>query len=315
MKKRNFWSEDKIIYEIKKVTEEIGHFPSNPDLSNLKRWDLTNIISSTGGMAKYRKIFGVDSLRKDRNYWLVWENLEKEIFEAFGDMIKRGVFPSRNQLRNTFSAIGRPISHFGGIVEVARKMGCIHKSILKSPDGHLLNSRYEFILDLYFIQNEIPHFVNGLIHPSRKFRYDFKVGDHYIEIWGLSGKKNYDSVKNEKKQFYNDLGLSLIEIECDIFENSLSDVYKKLNDLFSEMSTFSESPSEEFINSYKNMGFWTFENTLVEIKSIVDKTGCFPTYKYLKSSGNSGLHYAMCKHGGIYFFRNLLGIRKKYQKV
>lgn len=54
-------------------------------------------------------------------------------------------------------------------------------------------------------------------------------------------------------------------------------------------------------------GFWTFDNTIHELNSIIMKIGHFPTERELNHMNFSSLIYYMCKYGGINKFREILG--------
>lgn len=314
-KPKYFWNETTIIKELKEVIEKLGKFPTQKELNNMNRSDLTNIISDSGGMNKYRKLIGFDQLRHGKNYWYNWENIEFEIKKEFSDMINIGVFPSRNQLRFVFPGITRAISFFGGIKEVASRMGCTAKYI-EAPDGHLLNSRSELITDIFLWKNNITHHVNGIIHPSRKFRYDFLIEDLYVEIWGLEKQENYRIIKQEKLDFYNKLNLKLISIDGSIFNSRLNDIYANLEEIFkkNDIVVTKNCIDQQAVNYCKNIGFWSYNETMSAVKLFINETGEFPTYKSLLDSKKSGLYAAICKHGGLYYFRNILGMKKPYQK-
>lgn len=59
----------------------------------------------------------------------------------------------------------------------------------------------------------------------------------------------------------------------------------------------------------KPKGYWTEENTIIELKKIINILGHFPSFYELKGTmkGYSGVERAIKKHGGINKFRDLLG--------
>lgn len=313
---KNYWNEKTILKELSGIIADTGKFPLYKELLNLDKGGLINAIRAYGGMSKCRKILGFDLIRRDTGYWRDWANFEKEIRDAFPDMINHGVFPSRNQLRATFTALGRVISYFGGIKKVAERMNC-KTDCLIAPDGHLVNSRSEFITDVFLWKNNIPHQVNGIINPERAYRYDFLIGDLFVEIWGLTNNKEYVKTKNDKVKFYNKLGLNLLNINKNTFECKLDNTYEKLEKLFAEhgVVALSSKIDVEISNACKNIGYWTYENTINAVKDFIKEYNQFPTYEMLCKTGNSGLHAAIHKHGGLYYFRNVLGMRKPYQLV
>ncbi|MFH1424667.1 MAG: hypothetical protein ABIG20_03220 [archaeon] len=98
----------------------------------------------------------------------------------------------------------------------ASLFGYTEKLVCK--DGHMVNSTYERVVDNWLFYNGISHQVGVRISKSKtdpKSRTDFKIGQHWVEIWGLAGKEFYDIKTIEVKlPLYQKLGFQskLIEI-------------------------------------------------------------------------------------------------------
>lgn len=87
---------------------------------------------------------------------------------------------------------------------------------LKCPDGHIVDSRYEYEVDQWLCEHSIEHSThppvpwwNGGKNPKRA---DFLVGDFYVEIWGLAGRESYDKRRQAKIASYKEHGTKLIQL-------------------------------------------------------------------------------------------------------
>jgi hypothetical protein len=118
-----------------------------------------------------------------------------------------GVSPPtvRNWLREAGIALRKPHYGFYGTPRVL------------CEDGHYVHSWYEKIIDDWLFRHHLSHQYNQRLDQSH-FRYDFLVGDTYIEVWGLEGIDWYDERATRKKGYYNVLGAPLIEIFPDDFK-------------------------------------------------------------------------------------------------
>ena len=87
-----------------------------------------------------------------------------------------------------------------------------------AKDGHACNSLDEKTIDDLLSANGIAHKKepyypsHRLLNPNRKKRADWKVGDIYIEYFGLAGTPAYDQRTFEKLQLAAENGLELIPL-------------------------------------------------------------------------------------------------------
>lgn len=80
-------------------------------------------------------------------------------------------------------------------------------------DGHKCDSLSEKIIDDWFYARGIKHEINYPYPGGDGFTADFKVGDFWIEFFGLSGEhKRYDQLKKQKLRLIQKYKLKLIEI-------------------------------------------------------------------------------------------------------
>lgn len=88
-------------------------------------------------------------------------------------------------------------------------------------DGHKARSRDEVVIDDWL-------HARGILHerePKLKgMRPDWRVGDVYIEYWGMANQQGYDARREEKLALYRKRRLKLIEL----FPEDLADLEVKL---------------------------------------------------------------------------------------
>lgn len=97
-------------------------------------------------------------------------------------------------------------------------------------DGHVCDSLAEKIIDDYLFEKGISHERN-IPYPEGDYTADFKIGEKYIEYFGLSGEhKRYDELKLIKQKIARRQGLEWIEVyPKDIYpDNRLSEIFDYL---------------------------------------------------------------------------------------
>lgn len=84
-----------------------------------------------------------------------------------------------------------------------------------SSDGHVCDSFAERIVDDWLHKNHIKHRKNAP-YIGTKMTVDFKVGDLFIEYFGLQGaSKRYNQLIERKREFCAEHGITLLEIYPD----------------------------------------------------------------------------------------------------
>jgi hypothetical protein len=233
-----YWTEETLKKELIELTTNLGYFPTQTQLKKLKRADITKAIDRIG--ITYHQLqsdLGFLPRSKPKNYWKVWDNLVKEIESIISD--ER--FPTLEMIgANLSKGAICAIMNFGGINEVATKMGYDPPHFTKTTDGHMVQSSYEYRLDEWLFSKSIAHTYGGLISIKHPYRYDFKLENGtYVEIWGYEkdrkGNKRcnrYNEKRIRKEQLYTDLGLPLISIESDVFRSNKEKIEKEFERLF-----------------------------------------------------------------------------------
>jgi hypothetical protein len=124
-------------------------------------------------------------------------------------------------------------SWFSALVETRLLAGGQRRGIFGTEclavDGHACLSLAEKMIDDFLSARGIPH-DREVWYADRKFRADFKVGNHLIEYFGLTGSTDYDEKTAKKLEYCKQKGLSLISIfPKDLLDNRV--LQKKFENL------------------------------------------------------------------------------------
>lgn len=310
------WTEEEIIQILKKVVEETGRFPGQKELKKMNMPGLMSNMRRIGSIGDWERKLGLEPRFKPQGYWQDWENIKKEL----EPLIINGKFPNSNMISNYSIQLGVSICGFGGINKVAQRMGYDPPCYLITTDGHYVNSSYEYLVDEFLYSRGIPHDVNGVIdkNASRRYRYDFKVEDFFVEVWGLHEEKlhynkinaAYKKTRLKKEEFYRINNFKLISIESDVFKNKLDIVEETLSKIFQNHG-FDVSLKEATFsihNSYKHSHYWSEEKIIEELHEYLKNNTNFPTRNQLKKV-KPGLIGAIDRHGGFPYFREKMNFK------
>lgn len=210
------------------------------------------------------------------------------------------------------------IIKIGGYTSLVENCNLNINNCYKSSDGHILSSYYEYLFDEYLYLNNIPHTIDGFICAKcSKHRYDFKINDVYVEIWGITNKQhsNYCKTRSIKEKLYKGHNLKLISIEASDYKCSskeLQQVFKNKLKIFNIDSNDNQIKYPVF-NSRK-IGYWNDKNIIKELEEVIKTTSCFPTSKQLFNLKRFDLGTAIVKHGGYRRFAQILGYMPKTKK-
>lgn len=134
-----------------------------------------------------------------------------------------GRIPTRNEL----GYLNRLARRFFGTWNEAVKAAGFKANAVRfanhfiANDGHPCDSLSEKIVDDWLFARRIPHQVKVKYPWNNGMTADFKVGEYYIELFGLTGQlKKYDQLMKIKVQKIKELNLKLISIY-------LSDIFPK----------------------------------------------------------------------------------------
>ena len=105
--------------------------------------------------------------------------------------------------------------------DIITRKRLIYPRIIECDDGHKVRSSFERRVDDWLFLYKISHEYEPTI--AKIYKADFKVGGHYIEVWGMDGYEQYDEHKKLKQEAYQEKGIKLIEITADDINNGLLD--------------------------------------------------------------------------------------------
>lgn len=112
-----------------------------------------------------------------------------------------------------------------------RPDGLKNRERIKCTDGHLVRSYYERAFDNALHRSGIEHEYDPRLPFANRYMADFKIGDVYVEIWGLMSVKQYREKRERKIQLYREHGCKLLEVFPDDFRS----INNKINELKSLM--------------------------------------------------------------------------------
>lgn len=97
-------------------------------------------------------------------------------------------------------------------------------------DGHKCDSMAEKIIDDWLYEKNIKH-ETKILYNYHRMTADFKIGDTYIEFFGLQGElESYDKLIKEKERLWKKKNLDVIRIyPGDLFpKNKLEQIFATL---------------------------------------------------------------------------------------
>jgi hypothetical protein len=315
------WTEELIIEELIKI-QETGAFTdgfTQKLLKNMKRTDLAHAIDRSGqGLAFFQQKLGYLPKERPKGYWNCLDNVLKEI----KPFVINGNMPTLMTLNNKIGGrIANSIAKFGGMQIIAQKLDCKLDHFYQASDGHYLDSAYELIFDEYLYANKIPHTVNQAISPKTLCRYDFKIGDVYIEIWGYEPNrknsrlcKRYNIKRLKKERIYKHLGLKMVAIEASVFKGSPEQIKMHFDEIIisNGLKDVVNTESSTIIeNTIKSCRYWNEDRIKEELSLVVKDLQHFPIGDELLALGLGSLRDAITRHGGLHYFASLLGMECK----
>lgn len=315
---KSIWTDEVILATLHEAIKHFGHFPTQLEMRHdLKYKALGSAMNHSGKRRSYyEEQMGLEPKFKDKGYWTSKENLKQEILTLVNKM--NNIFPTLEMIRQELghAAIKAIFKHYPSLYVACQDIGGEFKGYFIASDGHYVNSSYEYLLDEFLSKRGIPHSTNDYINKElSNFKYDFKIGDVYIEIWGYTKRsssersKTYADKRLKKEEFYKQQQLNLLSLNESLFEQPIEDIEQELERIFKEMG-ISDIPTTED-NTIKNLVnpncYWTHDKIVEEIESVKADLGRYPETKDLKEIGRSDLYYAIKEHGGSVKFKKLLG--------
>lgn len=154
IKLQMYWTEDKIIEELKNINQQIGHFPLYEELRQMGKGGLARAISKHGGINKFCELFGISYKQVPDGYWTE----EKCISELLKVIDILGHFPIQNDFKilNRIDLLGG-INTNGGLNKFKEILGY---KFDKLPNGYWTENK--LVDELTKITNELGYFPSQL---------------------------------------------------------------------------------------------------------------------------------------------------------
>lgn len=318
----NFWSEKQIMIVLESIMKTLGRFPTKSEIAKMGYGGMLSAMfkSDKKSIYDYQKLFGLTPATKPKKYWNDLQNLKSELLKIIND--SRNSFPSLLKIEMLLgSAAKKAVLQHGGIVKVAELMGYNYtpRKTYRTSDGHFVHSINEFLFDEFLFANGIPHEVGGKICENRNYRYDFKIEDNYIEIWGYEKNKlseisiDYNKKREAKESLYSELNLKLISIEGTIFKSFKDELSQKFTSILASMNLNGKYEKKHFFSVKESLSrLRTFDESSVceELNEITKSTGSFPTLNYLRKMKAYSLIEAIEELGGITYIANKMGLKR-----
>jgi len=137
------------------------------------------------------------------------------LFKALKNFVKlRGRIPLKREFPHYRAIRGR----FGTWNNFIKTAGFTPNPVMfakkyTANDGHKCDSLSEKIIDDWFYARNIDHKRSCPYPNDRGLTVDFKVGDYWVEFFGLSGEhKRYDELKSEKIELVKKYKLKFISV-------------------------------------------------------------------------------------------------------
>ena len=96
-----------------------------------------------------------------------------------------------------------------------------YPATIRTPDGHMVRSRAEAMIDDFLYKNEIVHAYERKLNVDEVVYCDFYLPKQkvYIEYWGLEENEKYAARKKIKQDIYYKYNFKLIELNDKDIEN------------------------------------------------------------------------------------------------
>ena len=312
---KGYWQdEENVLSEYKKITEELGHAPSNNELCKLGYAGLSDSISKNyGSIFEIRNKLEIETDRKENGYWTLEKILElsREAVEEYGFL------PPYSELRKNdkYKELSTAINKNFGIEKIRKKLRVVglENPSKKKKDGYWnKKNTFKEAKKIYGETGSLPS-SNDLVQMGHK-SLTFAIIKYYgfSEIrkkLGLDQLRNPNGYWTDKK---------IIE-ECKKIIKEHGDVITKvkLKDLGYSSLESGISHKNSGYSYYRNilglnenkkpLGYWReWENVERELKNIIEEIGHFPSQKELNSHGIGALSNSVHKN-----FYGIVSVRER----
>jgi len=257
--------------EIRKMIDEIGHFPTSIEICRLSSSSLINSINTNHGKINaVRKRMGFEDLMKPNGYWKEWETIERAVQEVIDEI---GHFPSGTELQRLNGAVCSGILKYHGKINAVRKrMGYelsrrppgywekwenVEREVQEVIDkiGHFPTPSEFRNLNLSTLASAIPKYHRNMRSIQKRMGYEPKRKPN--GYW-----KEWENLEGELQEVIDEIGHfpSQIELKNQGFSSIHSSIHKYHGNYSSvkERMGYGESANtkalEQLLESYVNQG-------------------------------------------------------------
>lgn len=326
-----YWKQwDNVEYELNKVINCLGHFPTQRELCDLDHQSLVYAISNFGGLNNIRKKLGYEEkAEKPTGYWRKWEHVKTALSELEK---KIGHFPTDSELKELNGTLGGALRlYHGGIRKVREKLG---KKNPRIQYGHykkwknvndeiekIVEDTGEFPTQDYLCKNGFGPLNSGIIKYHKGLTEVRKKMGYSLSTREDGYWRDFDNVKKEIQEAIEKCGHfpTLEELEK-LGKGSLPQLIKDYHDL--TMNDLREITGHTIVK--RSAGYWNKnENIDKELKKVIKDHELteFPTYSQLINLGYNAVAAAVSIHGGYNEARKRFGAKiikidnKKWQDI
>ncbi|MCK5012572.1 MAG: hypothetical protein KAS66_02030 [Candidatus Omnitrophica bacterium] len=253
--------------------------------------------------------------RKPIGYWTE----ENTIIELKLVTNELGHFPTGIELKNMNKRnLGHAITKNGGYPYFRKIFGY---ELKRKPDGYWTEENT--IIELKLIIKELSHF------PTQRELYNMNRSD-LVSAMRINGGSSHFRKKMRYKPLQKPDGYwteenTIIELEANIKELGHFPTYTELENMNRSdleraitinggVSHFKEILGYE-TKKRKHIGYWTEENTIIELEAIIEVLGHFPTYSEFENMKRRDLHNAIKNNGGLPHFWKIFGIEVTERQI
>jgi superfamily II DNA or RNA helicase len=333
-KGRDYWKD---VENIKKDLEryianrgEPGRMPTQTELASAGRSDLVNAISKKGGFRSFAGTMGLSLTRETKppGYWVVFENVEREILDFNMHHGQSGVMPTATELLKAgYSTLAVAIGKYhGGYADVAKRLG-----LALSLDAKPRRTWGEFAQ----IEREILEFIaeNGtpdilptvtqlrkakrfdLVSAYKKFGGSAAIAKHMgLKFYHGSKPAGYwdetQNLESALREFISQhSNYGVMPKQSELTKAGRSDLVGAIN---RNGGFFAIAQRLGLKVSMKDRGYWAdLENIKRELQGFIaeyGQLGVMPTKDALAKAGRTSLATAITSYGGSSVVARMLGL-------
>ncbi len=305
-KSAGYWNDETILNELRILIDNIGHFPVQRELHQLKMSSLLTAMLRNGGTDKYKQKLGYTLYKNHRGYWS-----EEKIYNELEQLIKKlGHFPSYNEVLLNKKCLISAIGVSGGFTKYRKLLNC---SLPKNQNGYWTKENIKKELLVYI--NKYGDFpTSGDLRKRGHTKLLSAISESHGINWfctemGYVIKKNSTNYWS-KKLVYSELEKIIIDIGHFPKSEELKLMGKGgMISAILKNGGFSKISVDMGYEPYKHpTSYWNDKEAVFELNKIILKIGRFPSLTEIMLFGCKGLISYIYHSGGLIKYMALCGV-------